>query len=177
MLQRNSGWVSTIPSLGPCSCKADRKVHVEATCYLKAKGWSSITGAKWTECIPPTPIHLKSFWVKMKYLPLPRRLCFHPRLSVGWIVCLSVGLHKNYWTHFHGPGWEDGTWASKEPVTFSGGSGQRGRCRKFFYLFFLLQCDICKNLSYLGDWYQWVCSIWCRLIELKGAVGPWQLVH
>ena len=41
-------------------------------------------------------------------------------LFVGWFVCLSAALHKNYRTNSQGNWWKDGRWAKKEPMKYPG---------------------------------------------------------
>ena len=43
----------------------------------------------------------------MHFLPLPKRLCFHP-CPYCWMVGLSKGLNENYRTDFHITWMEDG---------------------------------------------------------------------
>ena len=46
-------------------------------------------------------------------LASPRRSCFHPCL---FVVCLLVGLRRNYWTNFRKIRWKGGTRAMKDTI-------------------------------------------------------------
>jgi len=109
------------------------------------------------DCQPSSLLHflrdLQELWRWWRYLPPPRRLCFHCCLS----VCSLATLRKNFQTDFHEIFRECWRWANEQMIKFW---WQSGWWYVPWWRYALSQCFQFAGWCWLLDW----CS--CTLVAI-----------